>query len=251
MIESDWRRRLSDLFIGVVGSLIASVLLLFAPKVWQYPIVLFTAAFALNFGLFLYYRFHYQSAASKLSTLKALTGIGRIDNSLREGETPEKCMGRATSSLKFMGIGAQKWSVHEQELRHMLSRLRRVRGSARFLVIEPTSQWAKEASVQSGHKPDWLRERLVVSLRQFKVLREYFDNLEVRLYNHYPYYRLVLINDQVAIVGQYRGVDSGTGWDAPLVHFEAGTTWSFYQGYHVHFEGEWEQARPVDWDALD
>jgi hypothetical protein len=145
-----------------------------------------------------------------------------------------------------MGIGGRKWSPNEEEFKDLLSRLLRVHGTARFLLLNPESQAARDFSVMGGHDENWLGASIKTSLHQFKRLKDMgFSNLEVRLYNHHPFYRLVLIDGAVAIVAQYRGPSTG-GWDAPLVHFAQTGPFSFYQGYHVHFEHEWKVA--TKWD---
>jgi hypothetical protein len=179
---------------------------------------------------------------------RVLEAMGVVDSATQLAESawaPEACLRRVRSRLWFMGTFGSKW-VAEAHVRTQLSdALRRIEGAGgevRFLLLDPESSAFGRFAV---HR-EW--EISAEALGRFAELRHEHPCLSVKLYEVFPFFRLVFIDtDEVGLARnrwereEYSA--SRYGWAAPHLVLKATAPWSLHGAFQAYYEDLWEQAR--------
>lgn len=189
-------------------------------------------------------------------------GIINCTQTLKGSELePIKCMPNVHKSLDFTGVGGEKW-VKDAQLRKvfesMLLRTKPVGGVVRFLLIDPSSDAYSSLYRLRGESVPF------ESYEKFIELKKRYKNLQVRLYNHMPSFRMQFVDGQYLAVSRYyfdkKAHDQWEGgWMIPHLIIqnatqEFGSTeikhkWSLYESFQLAYEFSWSQGRDImDWD---
>lgn len=189
-------------------------------------------------------------------------GIINCTQTLKGSELePIKCMPDVKKSLDFTGVGGEKW-VKDAQLRKafesMLLRTKSVGGVVRFLLIDPSSEaYANLYQLRGESVP-------FESYEKFIELKKRHKNLQVRLYDHMPSFRMQFVDEKYLAVSRYY-FDKKThdqfegGWMIPHLIIqnatqEYGSTeikhkWSLYESFQLAYEFSWDQGRDImDWN---
>ena len=155
--------------------------------------------------------------------------------------------------LDFMGNGGSKWSGQRNAMESMLEKMGGLGGEARMLLLQPDCDVCKEASKERfANDERALPQRIIRSLVELDAMRSRFRHLQIKLYDHTPFFRLTFIDKQTVIVGHYQEYwhDSAKTpllvWDG----HEAGD-WSFYVAFRRYFDAEWDLGKDMTSEEIN
>jgi hypothetical protein len=173
-------------------------------------------------------------------------GIARMLPSVNEGKGSTASILKSVEvSFAFMGIAARRWINTEPVIDRLVKEICNPNRPVRFLLLDPDSQEAvRQSKVLNGNDrdvPDSIRR----SLNTFKSWRANGCNIEVKLYNFLPVFRIAMVDDDTAYVGFYRGGMART--DSPQLVLDHEGHPSFFQPFKDYFEMNWAAATEVDW----
>lgn len=186
-----------------------------------------------------------QSLLSLCSTLGITTAsqLRLADSHL----TPHACIQRTRKRLLFAGVLASKWVI-DPAIRNgfdqLLARLDASNGEVRFLVINPAGDAFKRLNdLRDGNIS-------TESIAPLKLLADQHRSLQVRLYDHLPAFRIVVIDDDVVSFSPYRlaaeaYLASGRGWEAPHVVLDPMANYPLAEAFLMVFAETWGRATPI------
>jgi len=161
---------------------------------------------------------------------------------------PSECIKRTDSRLWFMGILGSKWiTPHymKAEFEQFIKRIQLRGGEVRFLLINPKSDSFKQlrdyrdGAISTTPLHEWTL-----------LVRKYNNTLKVRLYDHLPCFRIVILdNDELALsrykIHQEGHFESKYGWENPHLVFNSKAPWSFAYAFELYYKEEWQQAKSL------
>jgi hypothetical protein len=173
--------------------------------------------------------------------------------------TPEQCRHHTQYDLRFSGLQGTKWVDSDESIadfRHFLHRLRpRPRKSVRFLLVNPFGPSMPEILQARREVPDTKRD--LKNLQQFVSLMDDFDFLEVKLFDHFPYFRIVIIDGTEMAVSRYKvWTEHRYGSKGPHlilrndVNPEDAQAVSLFYAFDQHFEHVWQDLSRSVADVL-
>lgn len=153
------------------------------------------------------------------------------------------------SSIKFLGTGASKLTglpIFDEAVRRCAS----ANGELRFLLRKPDSQSLVDAARRAGRDESAYRATVITSLRKLAEVRNAgAPTLEVRFYDHDSAFRMVMIDNSLALLSYnvYAARESADRF--PQLHVRNRTsdaTKSFFWAFDQFFDEEWKRAAPWD-----
>ncbi|HKO39021.1 MAG TPA: DUF5919 domain-containing protein [Solirubrobacterales bacterium] len=189
------------------------------------------------------------------SAIEGATGLVEFWPALHGSpEHPEAKLGQIKHHLEFMGNGGSKWSAQQHQMEQMLARVGELGGQVRLLLLRPDCEACKEASRNRFPKEeDELPRRNTSSLMQLEKLRQRFPHLEIKLYEHAPFFRLTFTDIHTVSVGHYQKYWEDST-NTPLLVFKDGrdsNEWSFFVAFSRYFQEEWRDGDPLNSADLD
>ncbi len=189
--------------------------------------------------------------------IESATGLVEFWPALRGSpEHPRAKISQINHHLDFMGNGGSKWSAEKQQMEQMLARVGEREGQVRLLLLRPNCEACKKASKKRfPDDEDALPRRNTSSLLQLQDLQQQFPHLEIKLYEHSPFFRLTFSDKQTVSVGHYQQYWEDST-ETPLLVIEDGrdgNEWSFFVAFSRYFKEEWskgEPLRPTEMDQL-
>ncbi|HEY2478208.1 MAG TPA: hypothetical protein VGI17_05710 [Solirubrobacterales bacterium] len=168
-------------------------------------------------------------------------------------EHPTEKLDNINHHLDFMGNGGSKWSREKEKMEHMLAKVGERNGQVRMLLLRPDCEVCKTASKHSFHDEESLPRRNATSLIELVDLRQRFPHLEIRLYEHAPFFRLTFTDMKTVSVGHYQEYwQDSTETPLLLVEDERGSNdWSFFVAFSRYFKAEWKLGDPIRPSELD
>lgn len=165
-----------------------------------------------------------------LSILKCF-GIQSVYEHLGHPEvSPISCMKRASRSLKLMAFHGDKW-LFEPWFEPELHRLHLRQGTVQFLISETIDIKTVE--------------------RCRELLAKHPDVFAVRVFSENAIFRLVLIDDNLMLLGHYgyevieQDGNNAKGWKSPQLLIEDNKNWSFLIPFRELFKINWDRARDI------
>lgn len=183
-------------------------------------------------------------------------GITGADIQVRTGINYEKALRLARNNLDFLGTGASKLTATGPVFEDALTRCHRAGRPVRFLLMHPDRGTALEkAANRAGVASGEYRRRVTQSLRQIaEITRRRSLNVEVRLYEEPPEFRLMFIDESLCLAS-FNVYGEGDGSQLPQLHVVRRTnqqdTRSFYYPLAEYFRELWNRSEPWDPDAWD
>jgi hypothetical protein len=175
-------------------------------------------------------------------------GIVEVLGSFARGRGSTKSiMDTVGWDFAFLGIGARKWLDETSTFRAMCRRAGSMRpaGSVRLLTLSPDSPCVSEIAQGADKEADTVRTELTATVQQVLALRQEGVNIELRLYDEMPLFRLAFADDRVVYLGFYR--PDSRGIDSPQIVLRDTGTRSFYRPLRVQFEALWLRASEPEW----
>lgn len=217
----------------------------------------------LNIGFFLYFRTSailllvLTSWAQGYLIYKELDqfwsiGLAGADRQTRLGIEYEKSLEMCHSSFRFLGIGAGKLIGYRSAFEKAVDRCSRPGAPIRFLLCRPDNQELKKIALSAGKDELSFRNIVVQSLGELSRQKQArAKNIEVRLYDEFPTFRLMFINDEICLVSHYMLGKGGDGSDAPQIHVVKRSSSldveSIFYGFDEYFQRMWERSTEWDW----
>ncbi|HEV8132739.1 MAG TPA: hypothetical protein VGQ81_15950, partial [Acidobacteriota bacterium] len=128
-------------------------------------------------------------------------GITEIANSLGSSRwSPDSVMERAQYKVRFVGVFGHKWAMDAQRqdnFRSMLTRIQLNGGKVQFLLLNPNSSAAIQLARYRKQNDDFYKN--FPSIEFYKGLSAKFDCFEIRLFEHFPFIRLIFVDGLCAI----------------------------------------------------
>jgi hypothetical protein len=192
-----------------------------------------------------------EAELSKWIGLEEATGLCEFERELNPSdEHPREKLHTIKFSLDFMGNGGSKWTKQEKQMRDMLNRVGNAGQKTRMLLLDPVSDVCKSASDVLYESPEVIPKRTLKSLRVLDRLRDDYPHLEVKTYDHTPFFRLTLLDGRAAIVGHYKQYRDDSAYSPLMIWLAETCDWSFYWAFWNYFEAEWEFGKPVTKERL-
>ena len=178
-------------------------------------------------------------------------GLVGADKEVRSGINYERALRMCSSSLDFLGIGAGKLRANQPTFEAALDRCNRPDRPIRFLLCRPTDAELRKIAKSAGHDAGTYQRGVIESLRALSHLRNDRErNIKVRLYDAFPVFRLMFINDRICLVSHYVLGKGGDGSEAPQLHIVKANTArdveSLYFAFQSYFERIWDESE--EWD---
>lgn len=166
----------------------------------------------------------------------------------------ERALALCRDSLEFLGIGAGKLTAAGDAFTAAIDRCHRENRPIRFLLSSPRNSRLITIARQANRPKTEYQEAVRSSLRVLKHLKEQRGkNIEVRLYDDLPVFRLMFVNGELCLASHYV-MGEGDGSQLPDVYLrrQAGDrdVNSIYHGFRLYFDQLWERAEPWDFKSL-
>lgn len=262
---------LKSLLINLIAAFLYSILLWIASKPFgrdlrfkKYRLLILGCAWLMINILFFIY---FQQAAVLFLVLTSLAqgwlvfkelnqfwiiGLAGADRETKTGISYERSLKLCATSMQFLGIGAGKLLSYKTEFEKAIDRCSRPGSPIRFLLCHPDSENLK-AIARSADKNELSYQKVVMeTLKELAYLKhERAKNIEVRLYEDFPTFRLMFINDQLCLASHYMLGKGGDGSDAPQMHVVKKSSSrdvdSLFYGFEEYFERIWKTSKEWDW----
>jgi hypothetical protein len=175
-------------------------------------------------------------------------GITEISNTLGESRwSPDSVMGRANRAVRFIGVFGHKWVMDAQRretFRAMLTRIQLNGGKVQFMLLDPNCSAAIQLANFRKQEPNTYKN--FHSIEFFKELAAQFDCFEIRLFQNFPFIRLIFVDGQCAI-SRFK-INSGAEetLNAPQLAFSPdlpGSSWTLYQPFVQLYDYLWLKAK--------
>ncbi|MDB2438788.1 DUF5919 domain-containing protein [Hellea sp.] len=220
--------------LSVVANGLSAILLSFNQE--SNKIALITVVIASLMGVLLGYLLF------RIHVLRSL-GIRNWEKTLSQGTTTKKCIAKSHTSLNFLGIASTKWLKEEREFRKMLIRHANTGGRARFLLMQPYGEACIEFEKIKNVPEGSISQSIIKNIDALLDYKSEGYNVEVKLYDRKPHFRLTMVDTNFATVGIY-SYSTHSGQNSPqIILGQAPQEWSFYFAFSSYYERLWEDAK--------
>lgn len=228
------RRRLTiELAVSVIASFVASAILLFVMSVGVVVSVLVGAILLGTLGGF----YLGANRAPGVPEQLARAGIRAVAIDRTSKLSVEDILPSTKHTLCFWGISGKR-TTSSQPFRQWVEDLPKTQIRARFLLFDPTSSDLVRKAEDEGDNPDsWKQEIAAVLSRLSATARRFPQLIEVRVYSEFPIWRVIFVDDQMAIVNYFPSGKQGP--DSTQLVLERGRD-SLYEALHKEFAEVWE-----------
>jgi len=181
-------------------------------------------------------------------------GLVGADRETRSGINYKRALSLCTTSLDFLGIGAGKLHEEQRAFEDAINRCSRADRAVRFLLCRPDSEGLRKIAQSAKRDENLFRKVVLETLRALAVLKkEQAKNVEVRLYDDFPVFRLMFINDEICLASHYVLGKGGDGSEAPQMHVvkirASRDVESLYFGFRSYFDRVWQESSEWDFDT--
>ena len=181
-------------------------------------------------------------------------GVVGADRETRLGINHEKALNLCTSSMDFLGIGGGKLRAYQSAFEAAIDRCSRPDRSIRFLLCRPNNEGLKRIAQSAGRDELSYQKVVQESLRMIAHLKnERAKNIQVRLYQDFPVFRLMFINDAICLASHYVLGKGGDGSEAPQLHIvkasKSRDVESLYYAFSSYYERLWQESEIWDFQS--
>lgn len=184
--------------------------------------------------------------------LQVITGIKKIDTTMKAGITPNKALSLCNNNIKFLGIAAHKL-VDSQEFEKAIKRCNRPVESIKFLLSHPDNAILKHAASRANKDINEFKNLVNYTLNKLEKLKQdHGYNIEVKLYKSDgdsgpPSFRLFFIDNKSVLVSYYV-FGEGEGLQMPQIQIfkpkNKRDVENFYFPFEHYFNSLWEISEP-------
>lgn len=167
---------------------------------------------------------------------KSIIGVRKSFRSFDEAPKPLEMIHEVTSEFRFMGISAKTLLIDEAFDREMIQK---ARGSChfKFLLLNPQSKYVKEKAIEEGDTPIGWKNEIEASIERLHTLRDQHHlNLEIRLFDSYPIFRIILVNS----IMYFSWYPSGRRGSTSPMQISENINQSMYEPFSNYFNKLWE-----------
>jgi hypothetical protein len=175
-------------------------------------------------------------------------GLVGADREVKLGIDYKAALSMCKHSFHFLGIGAAKLTQNQSDFRQAIDRCYSTE-PVKLLLGRPDAEELKRFATMAGKDHEAYQKTVRESLRFIASLRSEEKNIEVRFYNQFPAFRLMIVDDSVCLMSYYI-MGKGDGSGLPQLHIirQRGSqdTESLYFGFKEYFQKMWDAS--TDWD---
>lgn len=186
------------------------------------------------------------SLYKKINRISEIGVFEILDSTIEGPGSTTNILKEVTQDFSFMGIAARKWigtgTLLEEKIRTVGART----GKVRFLILNPFSQEAIRLSLSQEKDKNYLTNLIIDSLNFFKKFKSEKMNIEVRLYDFLPTFRIAITNTRKIYVAFYRS-DSYID-DTPQIVFINSGKINFFTPFAEYFENVWNDKNTFELD---
>ena len=179
-------------------------------------------------------------------------GMKDVLPSMSEGKgSTAAILKTVTSDFDFMGIAARKWMGTGDLIDRKIKEVGSRGGNLQFLLLNPQDIEAKKLSIANDFEESHVPNLIIKTLRG---LKPYFDsniNIEVRLYNFMPIFRIAIVNNRKMYLGFFRPRTKGK--DSIQLVLDSDYEQSVFKPFKEYFNMIWndDKTKIVDLARVD
>jgi uncharacterized protein DUF5919 len=220
---------LYDIYLPLLINLVAGILIfVFATNITNAFILLSIIEFlVIVYLLFRNYKEH------------IIPGVKKFSEKFENGYDVTEILEDVSSSFDFIGISARTMLINEIFIEKLLKKAKG-KNKFRFLLLNPDCNNVDIKSSEEGDiKSSWENE-INASIERLKSLKkEHKLNIEIRLYESYPIFRQIILNNTLMYFSWYPTGQRGTS--SPVMCFDDSKK-SIYQPLKANFEEIWKTS---------
>jgi hypothetical protein len=186
--------------------------------------------------------------------LNIISGIKRIDSTMKDGISPSRSLALCKNNIKFLGIAANKL-LDSPNFKETMQRCNRPGKPMKFLLSHPDNAFLRYAARRAGKGIDDFRSKVDSSLdRLSRLKQEHGYNIEIRLYisekeSGPPSFRLFFIDDASVLVSYYV-FGEGDGLQMPQIQISKPKSkrdvQTFYYAFEHYYDYLWDISKPYE-----
>jgi hypothetical protein len=184
-----------EITVSVIGTLVGSLLIWAANRYISLGIA-WSICIALAIVLLATIIIAYIRIKRKPSVLESLKFAGISEVNPGPNEEVEGMFNSATYSIDFWGVSANR-TARSHSAQEAMRKVADNKGKIRFLLLNPESAYLEQRALDENEAPSSWRNDITSTLRRLKKLKTESDlPIDVRLYDAYPIWRVVIIDNK-------------------------------------------------------
>lgn len=182
-------------------------------------------------------------------------GIIGADKTIKGGIDFGASLRLCKNSLDFLGVGAAKLVACREDFEKAVRRCQRQDRPVRFLLSAPDNAELDNVARRARRGPAEYQQTVRSALEVLARLKvEHALNIEVRLYQELPLFRLMFIDDTLCLASHYV-FSEGDGSQLAQLHLrrfvgQARDVDSVYYPFRLYFESLWKKATECDYQTF-
>jgi hypothetical protein len=172
-------------------------------------------------------------------TEHVIPGFKKYSGKFEDGYKVSDILDNVSFSFDFVGISARTMLIEELFIEKLIKSAKG-KNKFRFLLLNPNCENVEIKSNEEGDtKSSWENE-INASIERLKSLKkEHKLNIEIRLYNSYPIFRQVILNNSIMYFSWYPTGQRGSS--SPVMCFDDSKK-SIYQPLKANYEELWKSS---------
>lgn len=176
-------------------------------------------------------------SSGRRSSITGLAGVLRITTEPSDKLSLAETLPHLNSQFAFWGISAKR-TIASAAFRLWLQSLSQTQQRAKFLILDPDSpNLQRKASDEGDSAEAWRREIAATITRINDMARQYPGLIEVRTYTEFPIWRVIFVDEQLAIVNYFPSGKQGPESPQIVLHRKGD---SFFEPLYKEFCEMWE-----------
>jgi len=167
--------------------------------------------------------------------------VGIIDSAatFAEGPSVTEIAKTVATEFVFWGISA-KSILSNDEFREIMIRKAKGNCEFKFLLLDPKSRFVADKALEEGDTAEGWKNEIEANILRLRQLRdEHHLNIEIKVYDQFPVFRLIIANSNLMYFGWYSGGLQGIRSPLLIVQNNQG---SLYQPARLTFNDLWVRA---------
>lgn len=171
-----------------------------------------------------------------------IPGVKKYSSKFEDGYKVSEILDNVSVSFDFIGISARTMLIDELFIDKLI-KCAKGKNKFRFLLLNPDCENVEIKSNEEGDiKSSWQNE-INASIERLKSLRkEHKLNIEVKIYNSYPIFRQVILNNSTMYFSWYPTGLRGSS--SPMMCFDDSKK-SIYQPLKANYEEIWKMSEEI------
>jgi len=175
----------------------------------------------------------------RLTRTPKLVGIIDSAPSFAKGPSITEIAQTVATEFVFWGISA-KSILSNDEFREIIIKKAKGNCEFKFLLLDPNSPFVADKALEEGDTAEGWKNEIAANILRLRQLRdEHHLNIEIKVYDQFPVFRLIIANSNLMYFGWYSGGLQGIRSPLLIVQNNQG---SLYQPARLSFNDLWVRA---------